>query len=94
MGKISKVFSLLMILLGGILVLAWAGTGYAIGLYGEGIEENCDSSVGTLAQITDWDDGRCDDAREDKEALERYRPLAGVAGSLFVGLGLIVLFRT
>ena len=46
MGKLSKVFSVILILVGGILLLAWAGSGYAIGLYEEGIEENCDTTVG------------------------------------------------
>ena len=94
MGKLSKVFSVILILVGGILLIAWAGSGYAIGLYEEGIEENCDTTVGTIAQITNWDEGRCDDARENMEKLEVYRPFilaSGLAASL---VGLAVLFRS
>ena len=94
MGKLSKVFSVILILVGGILLIAWAGSGYAIGLYEEGIEENCDTTVGTIAQITNWDEGRWDDARENMEKLEDYRPFilaSGLAASL---VGLAVLFRS
>ena len=94
MCKLSKVFSVILILVGGILLIAWAGSGYAIGLYEEGIEENCDTTVGTIAQITNWDEGRCDDARENMEKLEDYRPFilaSGLAASL---VGLAVLFRS
>ena len=94
MGKLSKVFSVLLILVGGILLLAWAGSGYAIGLYEEGIEENCDTTVGTIAQITDWDEGRCDDARDNMEKLDYYRPFILASGATVSVLGLIVLFRS
>lgn len=94
MGKLSKVFSVILILVGGILLLAWAGSGYAIGLYEEGIEENCDTTVGTIAQITDWDEGRCDDARDNMEKLESYRPFILASGATFSTVGLIVLFRS
>ena len=73
MGKLSKVFSVILILVGGILILAWAGSGYAIDLYEEGIEENCDTTVGTIAQITDWDEGRCDEARENTVSYTHLR---------------------
>ena len=52
------------------------------------------STVGTIAQITEWDDGQCDDARETKEALENARPIILAIGSLLVGLGLIVYIRS
>lgn len=94
MGKLSKVFSVILILMGGILLLAWAGSGYAIGLYEEGIEENCDTTVGTIAQITDWDEGRCDDARANMEKLEDYRPFILASGATVSVLGLMVLFRS
>ena len=94
MGKLSKVFSVILILVGGILLLAWAGSGYAIGLYEEGIEENCDTTVGTIAQITDWDEGRCDDARDNMEKLEGYRPFILASGATVSVLGLMVLFRS
>ena len=64
MGRLSKVASIILIMLGGIALVAWGGAGYAVSLYDEGIEDNCDSTVGTIAQITEWDDGQCDDARE------------------------------
>ena len=51
MGKISRVSSIILIMLGGIALISWAGTGYAVGMYEDGIEENCDSTVGTIAQI-------------------------------------------
>ena len=94
MGKLSKVFSVILILVGGILLLAWAGSGYAIGLYEEGIEENCDTTVGTIAQITDWDEGRCDDARENMRKLGNYRPFILASGATVSVLGLMVLFRS
>ncbi|MBH33168.1 MAG: hypothetical protein CMB75_02060 [Euryarchaeota archaeon] len=94
MGKLSKVFSVILILVGGILILAWAGSGYAIDLYEEGIEENCDTTVGTIAQITDWDEGRCDEARENMDKLENYRPFILAFGTTFSVIGLIVLFRS
>ena len=94
MGKLSKVFSVILILVGGILLIAWAGSGYAIGLYEEGIEENCDTTVGTIAQITNWDEGRCDDARENMEKLEDYRPFILASGLAAALVGLAVLFRS
>ena len=90
MGRLSKVASIILIMLGGIALVAWGGAGYAVSLYDEGIEDNCDSTVGTIAQITEWDDGQCDDARETKEALENARPIILAIGSLLVGLGLIL----
>ena len=52
------------------------------------------ATVGTIAQITEWDDGQCDDARETKEALENARPIILAIGSLLVGLGLVVYIRS
>ena len=52
MGRLSKVASIILIMLGGIALVAWGGAGYAVSLYDEGIEDNCDSTVGTIAQIT------------------------------------------
>ena len=94
MGRLSKVASIILIMLGGITLVTWGGAGYAISLYDEGIEDNCDSTVGTIAQITEWDDGQCDDARETKQALENARPIILAIGSLLVGLGLVVYIRS
>lgn len=94
MGKISRVSSIILIMLGGIALISWAGTGYAVDMYEDGIEENCDSTVGTIAQITEWDDGRCQDARDTKEALESARPIMLAIGGMLAGLGMIVLIRS
>ena len=93
MGKFSNFGGALFFLIG---ILAFAGfilSGAVIKYIDTELEENCDSAIGQIGQITGIDEGKCEDGRNKRDMVIGLRTPLLVFGGLMTLSGGVLIFK-
>ena len=92
MGKAGKISGTVSLILGVLFLIGWFGAGIGVDYIDNQLEENCDSTSGQIGQITDLDEGQCQDGRDTRDLLSslQYSLLLGGAALCIVGVRMLV----
>jgi len=92
MGTAGKISGTLSLILGVLFLIGWFGAGIGVDYIDNQLEENCDSTIGQIGQITGWDEGQCQDGRDTRDLLSslQYPLLLGGAALSIVGAWMLV----
>ena len=92
MGTAGKISGTLSLILGVLFLIGWFGAGMGVDYIDNQLEENCDSTIGQIGQITGWDEGQCQDGRDTRDLLSslQYSLLLGGAALSIVGVWMLV----
>ena len=85
-------FGTVSLIVGVLFLIGWFGAGIGVDYIDNQLEENCDSTSGQIGQITDLDEGQCQDGRDTRDLLSslQYSLLLGGAALCIVGVWMLV----
>jgi hypothetical protein len=92
MSEAAKISGIILLFLGVLFLIGWAGAGMGVDYIDNQLEEDCDSTSGQIGQVTGLDEGQCQDGRDTRDLLStlQYSLLLGGATLCIVGVWMFV----
>lgn len=92
MSEAARISGIILLFLGVLFLIGWAGAGMGVDYIDNQLEEDCDSTSGQIGQVTGLDEGQCQDGRDTRDLLStlQYSLLLGGATLCIVGVWMLV----